>query len=107
MNELVASFDKKAWEIPQKGIREKKIAVGSKTLRLVEITDELDHPDWCRKGHVGYVVEGSFVLNTDGKEISLKRSDVFVVESGIASHRHIPILQPGGNVTLLLIEDKE
>ncbi len=107
MNELVCSFDDIEWNITRPGIREKKIVIGSKTLRLLEITDKLDHPDWCEKGHVGYVVEGSLILNIDGSEKPLYRSDVFVVESDELTHRHIPVVKPGGGVTLLLVEENE
>ena len=105
MQKLTASFDEMSWETTHPGIREKKIVTGARVIRLLKLTDELTHPDWCTKGHTGYVVEGSFILNINGEEIVLNQGDVFHVEEDDPAQRHIPVVESGGGVTLLLVEE--
>ena len=73
-------------------------------MRLLELSGDLEHPDWCLKGHIGFVVEGSFVLDINGKEIELHKSSVFAVRDNEHSQRHIPKVERGGRVLLLLVE---
>jgi len=41
------------------GARSKFFQQEDKQIRLVEFTDEFVEPDWCEKGHIGYVLEGT------------------------------------------------
>ena len=104
MQELIGSFKDIDWNTETKGVREKRLALDDVSIRLLEINDELKHPDWCVTGHIGFVVEGSFVLDINGEERILEKSDVFNVKDGIHSHRHKPKVIKGGRVLLLLVE---
>ncbi|MHC4707131.1 MAG: hypothetical protein ACYS8I_08610, partial [Planctomycetota bacterium] len=42
---------------------------GGRKLRLVEFSKEFVEPDWCSRGHIGYVLEGQMEVNFDGKVI--------------------------------------
>ena len=104
MEQLVGSFTNIRWDDSIIGVREKKIVIRGTVIRMLELTDELDHPDWCTKGHVGYVLDGEFVLDIDGVQKALQEGDVFVVEESTPEHRHIPIVHEGKKVRLLLVE---
>ena len=43
-------------------MRQKSVSDVSRRLRTVELTPEFVELDWCRKGHVGYVLEGELEL---------------------------------------------
>ncbi|NNE65069.1 MAG: hypothetical protein HKN33_00765 [Pyrinomonadaceae bacterium] len=85
-------------------MREKRLSVGSKLIRLLELTDKLDHPKWCLTGHTGFVLEGEFTLDLNETDHVLSKGDVFDVMENNKSHRHIPKVSPGGRVVLFLVE---
>ena|GEM_PF-1104418 len=104
MANLVASFANIEWDDPAIGVREKKIVIGAKAIRMLELTGDIDHPDWCLTGHAGFVLEGEFILDIDGVQKALQKGDVFVVEKDVPGHRHIPIVHEGKKVRLLLVD---
>jgi len=106
MRELTGSFDEMSWEATGSGVREKKIVIGDISVRMLKIDDSLEHPEWCVTGHTGFVIDGSLVLNIDGNKKLLEKGDVFVVNGSDPSHRHIPMVPEGGQVQLLLVEEK-
>lgn len=96
-------FENIPWESPLPGARFKAYEQGGKRLRLVEFTDKLVEPDWCQKGHVGYVLTGELEINFDGKVISYKTGDGIFIPSG-EEHKHMAKVQ-SGTVQLVLIEE--
>jgi len=60
-----------------------------KTIRLVELTQELIEPDWCQKGHIGYVLSGKQEINFDGEIIAFQEGDGILIPSG-EDHKHMP-----------------
>ena len=60
-------LDSLPWEAPVVGVRFKRFEAGGRRLRLVEYTREFFEPDWCRAGHVGYVLEGRLEIDFSGR----------------------------------------
>lgn len=59
--------------------------------------------DWCRKAHIGYVIDGAFSVEYSGTIERYVKGDVFVINSG-EEDRHMAILGENESVILLLIE---
>jgi ethanolamine utilization protein EutQ (cupin superfamily) len=97
------NFDAIPWEHPLPGARFKAYERDGKKLRLVEFTSELVEPDWCLKGHIGYVVSGSMDINFNGKTVSFKQGDGIFIPAG-EDNRHM-VTRVHNTVCLLLIED--
>jgi hypothetical protein len=57
------NFQEIPWESPLPGARFKAFEQDGTKLRLVEFTSEFIEPDWCRKGHIGYVLSGSMKID--------------------------------------------
>ena len=103
MNQYKILFQNIPWESPLPGARFKAYEQDGKRLRLVEFTEELVEPDWCRKGHIGYVLEGAMEINFDGKIVTFAAGDGIFIPPG-EQHRHMAKV-PAGRVLLVLIEE--
>jgi len=97
-------FDALDWQSPMPGARFKRFADGGRTLRLVEFTEELVEPDWCRKGHVGYVVAGRLTIEFDGESVAYRAGDALFIRAGEAD-RHMARVAPGETAVLFLVEE--
>lgn len=102
MNHLI-EFDKIPWTEPAKGIRSKAVVKGNQRIRLVEFSYGFIEPDWCRKGHAGYVLDGEFANDYSGTIERYKTGDVIFITQG-ENDKHKAILNKGEKVTLLLFE---
>jgi hypothetical protein len=60
-------FDALPWESPARGARFKVFRGGGKKVRVVEFTREFVEPDWCEKGHIGFVLKGELEVDFDGQ----------------------------------------
>ena len=96
-------FDKISWNEPAQGVRFKSSVNGNQQIRLVEFSEGFTEPDWCRKGHAGYVLEGEFSNDYSGQLESYKTGDVIFIPKGEQA-KHKAILGKGEKVTLLLFE---
>ena len=96
-------FDAIPWNEPANGVRYKAIVKGNQQVRLVEFSYGFIEPDWCMKGHAGYVLEGEFVNDYSGTLERYKTGDVIFIPKGEAD-KHKAILNKGEKVTLLLFE---
>ena len=68
-------FQSIAWETPAPGVRVKIMREDGKQLRLVEFSREFVEPDWCRKGHFGYFLEGQLEIDFDGERVLFAQGD--------------------------------
>ena len=68
-------FDSIPWETPLKGARYKAFKLNGKQLRLVEFSREFVEPDWCVKGHIGYVLEGEMEIDFQGRVVTYHQGD--------------------------------
>lgn len=72
-------------------------------MRLLELAKDLDHPNWCKVGHIGYVLKGELEIIFVDEIIRYSEGDAIIIESG-EQEKHIP--KPiSEKVSLLLIED--
>jgi hypothetical protein len=62
MNQYKVDFNQIQRDTPATGVRSNVLVINGKKIRLVEFTKEFIGPDWCKKGHIGYIVEGQLEL---------------------------------------------
>lgn len=96
-------FDKLPWNEPAIGLRSKTFISENQQIRLVEFSEGFVEPDWCKKGHAGYIIDGEFTNNYNGKFERYKKGDIIFIPKGESS-KHKVILGKGEKVTLLLFE---
>ncbi|PLX87894.1 MAG: hypothetical protein C0618_05665 [Desulfuromonas sp.] len=96
-------FQNIPWESPISGARFKAYEQDGKRIRLVEFSSELVEPDWCRKGHIGYVLKGEMEINFNGKIISYGAGDGIFIPPG-ENHKHM-VKVHSGTVRLVLTEE--
>lgn len=96
-------FDKQEWTIPMEGARYKAFTNGNVKIRIVEFSEGLVEPDWCRKGHSGVVLEGECKIDFNGEMEYYKKGDVFHIPTG-EEDKHMVMMDQGGWVKLLLFE---
>lgn len=87
MTEYKIDFKSIEWESPLKGVRFKKFISEKKQIRFVEYTKDFVEPDWCSKGHTGYVIEGEFEIDFNGNIVRYKSGDGIFIPPGEA-HKH-------------------
>lgn len=88
----VARFTSMGWESPAPKVRRKLHRVGKRQLRVVEFEKDLEHPEWCRTGHIGYVLQGKLVLEFEGGALEIGPGDGFIIPDGDGSrHRPVPL----------------
>ena len=80
MSHLI-EFESLTWIEPAVGVRYKIYKSGNQQIRLAEFSDGFIEPDWCRKGHAGYVLEGSFANDYNGKLEYYKSGDFFLYQA--------------------------
>ena len=87
MEQYKVDFESMEWEAPAEGVRFKAYEQGGRRLRLAEFTKEFVEPDWCTKGHVGYILEGRMEIDFDGKVIVFGPGDGIFIPAG-QKHKH-------------------
>jgi glyoxylate utilization-related uncharacterized protein len=103
-NQMKIDFRKLKWEASASGARCKKMLIEDVQVRLVEFDDAFFEPDWCRKGHGGYVVSGSMNLNINGKIVPFKKGDAFFLYADKDEYQHKVEVEKGKKVRLVLFE---
>jgi ethanolamine utilization protein EutQ (cupin superfamily) len=48
----------------------------------VEFTDRFVETDWCRKGHIVYILEGQLKVNFNGNEVVFNTGDGLFIPAG-------------------------
>ena len=103
MEQYKIDFESMAWERPVDGVRFKAYEQKGKKLRLVEFAKEFVEPDWCKKGHIGYILEGKMEIDFDGKLIVFGPGDgVFIPEGEKHKHKARVLTD---TVKVILVED--
>jgi len=80
-------FKSIVWEQPTAGVRFKAYEQNGRKLRLVEFSEGFVEPDWCRKSHIGYVLEGQLEVDFDGKVVVFGLGDGIFIPAG-EEHKH-------------------
>ena len=97
----LVQFDKLPWNEPALGIRYKIFTSGNQQIRLLEFSEGFVEHDWCIKGHIGYVINGSFTTEFyNGNIERYHKGDTVCIPSGEQT-KHKAILGKGETVTLL------
>jgi quercetin dioxygenase-like cupin family protein len=98
-------FESMAWESPAVGVRFKAYEQGGKKLRLVEFSRDFVEPDWCTKGHIGYILEGQIEIDFNGKAVLFGKGDGVFIPAG-EQHKHKAKVLTD-TVKIILMEDNE
>ncbi len=103
MKQYKIDFGAMAWEEPTVGVRFKAYKQGGRKLRLVEFGKEFIEPDWCRKGHIGYILEGQMEIDFNGEVIVFGSGDGLFIPAG-QEHKHKARILTD-TVKVILVED--
>ena len=96
-------FKSLQWECPLPGVRFKAYRQGGKQLRLLEFSAEFVEPDWCEKGHIGFILEGTLEVDFNGRvAVYPQGSGVFIPAGPAAAHKARSVTPV---VRLVLVED--
>jgi quercetin dioxygenase-like cupin family protein len=87
MEQCKVDFESMVWEVPARGVRFKAYERGGRKLRLVEFARDFVEPDWCVKGHIGYILEGQMELDFDGEKEIFGPGDGVFIPAG-EGHKH-------------------
>jgi hypothetical protein len=85
MGQYQVLFDQMEWQNGILGARFKAFRSGTKQLRLLELTCEFVEPDWCEKGHVGFVVQGELEIDFHGHIVRYPEGSGILIPSGPTS----------------------
>lgn len=97
-----ASLNSLPWNQLAPGLRDKVYETRQRRFRILEFSEPFEEPDWCIKGHAGYVLEGEIVVNVDGRSVTFRAGDVIDLPVG-TRHKHDRTVQAA---TLFLVEDQ-
>lgn len=103
MEKHLIDFENAIWIEAGKGFKYKVFRRGIQQIRLVEFSEGFIEKDWCTKGHVGYVLEGSCLTDFNGEIEKFDAGD-FIFISNEEKDRHKMIINKGGRVLLMLFE---
>lgn len=87
MEQYKVDFESIAWKTPADGVRFKAYQQDGKKLRLLEFAKDFVEPDWCTKGHIGYILEGQLEIDFDGKKIVFNPGNGLFIPAG-EEHKH-------------------
>ena len=104
MNDNPIDFKNMDWESPVPGIQYKAYVRGNQRIRLVEFSEDFNEPDWCTRGHVGYVLEGRLTIDFDGKLIDFMSGDGIFIPEG-EENRHKGKVARGEKALVILFEE--
>jgi hypothetical protein len=97
------AFSALEWTTTASGARQKVFDRGGKRLRLLEFSREFVEAEWCRKGHVGVVLQGALELDFNRRIERFDAGDGLFVSAGEASKHKARAISE--RVTLFLVED--
>jgi hypothetical protein len=103
MDQYRILFDELQWQDGIRGARFKVFRDGTRQLRLLELTSEFIEPDWCEKGHVGFVVQGELEIDFNGDLIRYPEGSGIFIPAGAASAHKARSITPV--VLLFLVEE--
>jgi quercetin dioxygenase-like cupin family protein len=96
-------FDSIPWTTPMPNVRVKVHKDEKRQLRLVEFSQGFEEPDWCRRGHVGFVLEGTGRLQFQHSQTLLTAGNGVFIPPG-EEHKHkLTVLSK--TVKVVLVEE--
>lgn len=103
MEQRKVDFDSLPWQTSMKGVRYKAYQEGNRKLRLVEFTKEFVEPDWCTKGHIGYVLDGEGEVDFSGQSVKYSTRDGIFIPAGLENKHKLKVISKV--IRLVLVED--
>ena len=103
MEKCKVEFKSLPWETQMIGARFKAYQEDNRRLRLVEFSKEFVEPDWCKKGHIGFVVDGEMEIDFDGDVVHFGPGDGLFIPAGEANKHKARVLTDV--VKLVLVEN--
>ncbi len=103
MRNYLIDFQNIDWEVPAARVRYKAYVEGNQRIRLVEFSEEFVEDDWCTKGHIGYILEGSISIDFDGSLINFKAGDGIFISEG-KENKHKAKIAKGEKALIILFE---
>ena len=97
------NFDSLPWQTTLPGARFKAYREEGKQIRLLEFSSDFVEPDWCEKGHVGFVLEGTLEVNFTGRVVVYPQGSGIFIPAGAATAHKARSITP--IVSLVLVED--
>lgn len=97
-------FENIDWENNSIGAKQKLFQSDNKKVRLLRLEDNFDDIDWCKKGHIGFVLKGEMTLDFSNREENYKAGDAFIIECG-ESNKHRAKIKKGKFAELILVEE--
>ena len=105
MGDYKVDFGALPWTQPAAGVRCKVCVQDGRRLRLAEFTRDFIEPDWCTKGHIGYVLAGTLELDFHGETVTLGAGDGLSIPPGSAHGHKARVLTD--RVRIFLVEDTD
>jgi len=103
MDEYKVDFDSLEWQSPLPGARFKAYQRDGRKLRFVEFARDFVEPEWCTKGHIGYLLEGKMAIDYGGHVVPYSAGDGIFIPAGERSKHKVKVLTDV--VRLIVIED--
>jgi quercetin dioxygenase-like cupin family protein len=104
MDNRLLDFKNQEWKDGAfEGIYLKVYEQNQQMIRLVKFNPGFIEPDWCKKRHVGFVLEGSFDLEFPDKTLQYKSGDGVFMD-GTQDHKHIVKVTSNDPVILFLVD---
>ena len=103
MDKHLIDFNTYEWVKPMVGAQYKAYINGNTKLRIVEFSEGLIEPDWCKKGHSGIVLKGECNISFNGEIEHFKEGDIIHIPTG-EEDKHMVVMDKGGWVQMLLFE---
>ncbi|MFB0555356.1 MAG: cupin domain-containing protein [Phycisphaerae bacterium] len=82
MEQYRIDFESMTWERAAVGAKFKAYERNGRKLRLAEFTRDFVEPDWCTKGHIGYILEGQMEIDFEGKVVVFNSGDGLFIPAG-------------------------
>ncbi|MDA0285591.1 MAG: hypothetical protein O3B13_16740 [Planctomycetota bacterium] len=101
---LLINFSAMPWESPATGVRVKQVDRGNQRIRLIEFSENFVETDWCRTGHIGYVIDGKLEIDFGSHIVELSAGDGLFISPGESSKHKARV--PRGKATLYVIEQQ-
>jgi quercetin dioxygenase-like cupin family protein len=98
----IESFSEMPWQQVSDLARQKLIDNGEKRVRLLDLHAGFQEPEWCKRGHTGYIIDGTLHIEFDGGRVqSYAAGEPLLISSG-QSHKARVI---EGRVQLFLVDE--
>lgn len=85
------------------GVRFKVFSDGQRQMRLAEFSSEFVEPNWCEKGHLGFVLRGELEIDFHGRRVRYAEGSGIYIPKGAAHAHKARSLTP--SAVLFLVED--